>query len=273
MSKELRRIVLITLICLAVMAAALALAAPGHGATPKTKLLVHAGAGIRPALDEAGAAFEKQTGIQVEYNYKGSGCLLPDVLMSEQGDVYLPGEIYYMKQAVDRKIVKPNYKVVATMSTMLIVPVDNPKHIHTVQDLAKPGVQVGLGDIKAVAVGRAAKEVLTKAGVWDKVQKNVTMMGQNVSELGNAVKLGQLDGSIVWNATCSLYTAREVTRIAIPAKYSVTVPVPVGVVKFSKHGAEAQRYLDFLASPAGKAIFVKHGFGPPPAAKPKAKGK
>jgi molybdate transport system substrate-binding protein len=253
----LRHLALLGALCLTLTVGALL---PAQAAK-KTTLLVHAGAGIRPALDEAGQTFERKTGIRVDYNYKGSGCLLPDVVMSEEGDVYIPGEVYYMKQAVDRKLVNPKYQIVATMSTMLIVPADNPKKIRTVQDLAKPGVQLGLGDVKAVAIGKAAKEVLTKAGVWSQAQKNLAMTAQNVTELSNAVKLGQLDAAIVWNATCALYTKREITTLAIPAKYCVTVPVPAGVVKFSEHSREAQRYVDFLASPAGKAIFAKHGFG------------
>lgn len=235
-------------------------------AQPAPKLLVHAGAGIRPALDEAGAAFEKKTSIKVEYNYKGSGCLLPDVVMSGEGDVYIPGEVFYMKQAVDRKLVSPGYKIVATMSTVLIVPTDNPKKVRTVQDLAKPGMQIGLGDPKAVAIGRAAKDVLTKAGVWGRAEKNMTMGAQNVTELSNAVKLGQLDAAIVWNATCAMYTKREITTIAIPTRYRVTVPVPAGVIKGSEHAKEAQRYVEFLAGPEGRAIFAKHGFGVPTAA-------
>ncbi len=233
-------------------------------AAEKTTLMVYAGAGIRPALDELGKAFESKTGIRIDYNYKGSGCLLPDVLMSREGDVYIPGELYYMKQAVDRKLVKPGFKVVATMTTTLLVPTNNPKQIKTVQDLAKPGVQLGLGDVQAVAAGRAAKEVLTKAGVWDQASKNIVTTGQNVTELSNLVKLGQLDATIVWNTTGALYTKRELTALTIPAKYAVVVPVPAGVVTFSTHAKEAQRYLDFLASKEGKAIFLKHGFGLPP---------
>jgi molybdate transport system substrate-binding protein len=152
-----------------------------------TKLLVHAGAGIRPALDEAAAAFQKKTGVKVEYNYKGSACLLPDVLMSGKGDVYIPGEEYYVKQAVERKLVKPDYKVVATMTTVIITQPGNPKHIRTLADLAQPGLRLGLGDPDVVACGRAAKQALINAGVWEKVQKNLVMSGQNVSELGNAV--------------------------------------------------------------------------------------
>jgi ABC-type molybdate transport system substrate-binding protein len=43
--------------------------------------------------------------------------------------------------------------------------------------------------------------------------------------------------------------------------------VPVGALKFTKHGKETQQYVDFLASSEGTKIFVKHGFGAPPESK------
>ena len=236
-------------------------------AAPPT-LLGHAGAGIRPALDDAAAVFTEQTGIKIEYNYKGSGCLLPDALLSGKGDVYIPGEEYYVKQAIDRELVEPGYKVVASMSTVIITRPGNPKNIQTLQDLTKPGIRLGIGDPEVVAVGRAAKETLTKAGVWDQVQPNKVMAALNVSELSNAVRLGNLDAAVVWNACAALYTKQDITTILILDKHSVTSTIPVGILKSSRHAREAQQYLDFLASAEGNRIFLKHGFGLPAAKAP-----
>ncbi len=237
--------------------------APGRAAG--TTLIVHSGAALRPAMNELGALFTKKTGVKVEYNYKGSGCLLPDALMSRKGDVYVPGELYFMDQAVDRKIVKPKYQIAATMTTVLVVQAGNPKRIKGLKDVAKPGVRLGLGDPKVVAIGRAAVECFKKAGVWERAQKNLALAGQNVSEVGNAVKMKHLDAAIIWDATASLYNSREVQVIPLPKDQKVCSPVPIGVCTFSAHPKEAQQYANFLASPEATKVFLKHGFGPPPA--------
>jgi molybdate transport system substrate-binding protein len=260
-----RRIILVTLLCITITAGVLVLV---RAANTGTTLLVHAGAGIRPALDELGALFEKKTGTRVDYNYKGSACLLPDVCVSQKGDIYMPGELYFMQQAVDRKLVHPDYKIVATMTTVLIVQAGNPKSIKGLGDLTKPGIRLGLGDPQAVAIGRAARECLVKAGVWQQAQRNLVMSGQNVSELGNAVKLKQLDAAIVWDATAAMYGPKEIVTMVIPAEHTVCSPVPAAALKFTKNPREAQAYLDFLASAEATRVFVKHGFGPPP--KPEA---
>jgi molybdate transport system substrate-binding protein len=178
-----------------------------------------------------------------------------------------------MEQAVDRKLVKPDFKVVATMTTVIVVQAGNPKKIETLADLAKPGVRLGLGDPKAVAIGRAARECLVKAGVWKTVQRNLVMSAQNVSELTNAVKMKHVDAAIVWDATAALYNAKELVTLQIPAKHTVCSPVPVGALKFTTHPRETQQYLDFLASAEGTRIFVKHGFGAPPPVKACPTGK
>ena len=260
-----KRVVLVTLLCILITIGVLVLL---RAANAGTTLLVHAGAALRPALDDLGAQFEKKTGTKIDYNYKGSACLLPDVCVSQKGDIYIPGELYFMEQAVDRDIVKPGYKLVATMTTVLIVQAGNPKKIKGVQDLAKRGIRLGLGDPQAVAIGRAARECLVKAGVWKGAQKNLVMSAQNVSELSNAVKLKQLDAAIVWDATAAMYGPKEIVTIPIPAKYAVCSPVPAGALKFTKNPRQAQAFINFLASPEATRVFVAHGFGAPP--KPKA---
>jgi len=265
-----RRLVLITIICFAVMLAVLAVARAGGA---KVTLLVHSGAALRPALDELGTAFTKKTGVRIDYNYKGSACLLPDVCVSRKGDVYIPGELYFMKQAEDRKIVKPGYKVVATMTTVIITQPGNPKGLRGLSDLGKKGVRLGLGDPQAVAIGRAGRECLVKAKAWTLAEKNLIMSAQNVSELGNAVKMKHLDAAIVWDAAAALYNAKEMAVVRIPAKQAVCSPVPAAVVTFTEQGKEAQRYVDFLASPEGTKVFLAHGFGAPPKVKACPTGK
>jgi len=277
-----RRIVLVTLLSIAVTIGVLVLVRASNGVTAlasapaqprasspqhRVTLMVHAGAGLRPALDELGTLFEKKTGTKVDYNYKGSACLLPDVCVSQKGDVYLPGELYFMEQAVDRKVVKPDYQIVATMTTVLIVQAGNPKKTRGLSDLTKPGLRLGLGDPQAVAIGRAARECLVKAGLWKQVEKNLVMSAQNVTELSNAVKLKQLDAAIVWDATAAMYGPKEVVTIPIPAQHAVCSPVPAAALKFTRNPRETQAYLSFLASAEGRRTFVKHGFGPPPQTK------
>ena len=262
MMSDARRIVIVTLVCVLILVGVLIFAWPGNAgqgkAGPQVRLLAHAGAGIQPPLDELGKMFEKKTGVRIDYSYKGSGCLLPDICVSEKGDLYIPGELFYMKQATDRRIITKS-KPVAQMTTVIIAQPGNPKKIASLSDMAKPGMRVGLGDATAIAIGRVSRTVLDKAKLRKQVEKNVVMSCMNVVELGNAVKLGHLDAAIVWDGTAALYKG-YVTTVAIPAKYSQTSTIPVGVLKYSKHPKEAAQFMDFLASKEAAPVFEKHGY-------------
>jgi molybdate transport system substrate-binding protein len=257
-----RNVLIVTLLCIAIMAGVLLFVRTSQGATT---LIVHAGAGIRPPLDELGRAFEKNTGVRVDYSYKGSGCLLADICFSKKGDAYIPGEQFYIDQAKERGFIAKS-RVVAQMSTVILVQKGNPKRIRSLEDLARPGLRVGIGDPEAVAVGRAASQALVKAGVLKDVQANVVMKALNVVELGIGVKLKHLDAAIVWDATAALFRG-EAEMIEMPEKWRVDCPIPVGVLTFSSHQSEALKYMDFLASQQAQKVFVKHGYGLPP--KPK----
>jgi molybdate transport system substrate-binding protein len=89
------------------------------------------------------------------------------------------------------------------------------------------------------------------------------MSALNVVELGNAIKLGHLDASIVWDATAALYKKTELETIPLPEKFSVYSPIPVGVLVFSKHPKEAERYMNFLASDEAAKVFIKYGYSVP----------
>lgn len=240
-------------------------------AEARPRLLVHAGAGIRPPLDEIGALYRKQTGIRVDYNYKGSGCLLVDISISKKGDVYIPGETFYMDQARCKQLVRDE-QIVAGMETVIVVQKGNPKRITGVKDLARPGLRIGLGDFEAVAAGKAAKEVLEKAGLLKEVVKNRVMSALNVIELGNGVKLNHLDAAIVWDATAALYKPSELTTLPIAEELSVYSPIPAAVLVDSQQPEEAARFVHFLGGPEAARIFRKHGYSVPKRATRKRAG-
>jgi molybdate transport system substrate-binding protein len=64
------------------------------------RILFHAGLGQRGALNEIKVVFEKRNpDIKVNFSYKGSGYFIADITRSRQGDLFMPGEEFYLMQA------------------------------------------------------------------------------------------------------------------------------------------------------------------------------
>lgn len=224
----------------------------------KETIVVYTGAGISPPMDEIAKNFEKKYNCKVECSYKGSGCLLADITIGKRGDVYMPGELFFMKQAIDRGFIK-KYRNAAYWTPVIITPRNNPKNIRNLQDLTKPGVRVALGDDKAAAIGRYSKNMLENLGLFDKIKKNQVYTSLTVNELAVAVKLGHADASIVWAATAVLIN-KDCRIILIPEAFKSSTPIPIGVLKFTKNPKLSEKFVEYVCSDEVKGIFEKHGY-------------
>lgn len=224
-------------------------------------LFVYCGAGIRPAMEDLRADFTAQTGIPVQVAYAGSGCLLSMLTFARSGDLYMPGEQEYADQARQSGFLDAAPPV-AYFVAVVMVPKGNPKNIHTLADLARNDVRVGIGNPDSVACGLVARKVLEKAGLWDQVYANVTAQGActaTAMELSNALVLHALDAVINWDAMA--YPVRDqVDILAIPQEQNIEVAIPLGVLTWSKKQEEAARFVQFAQSAAGKAHFAEHGY-------------
>jgi len=223
----------------------------------KTKLLLYCGAGIRPAAAELAEEFGRQHDATVECDYAGSEVLISRIKLSKQGDLYMPGDVYYVEQAEEEGLVTSK-KTACYFVPVILVKKGNPKNIRSLTDLARPGMKIGLGDPNACAIGRKCSKIFAKNKISEE-DLNVAFRSLTVNELGNHVKLGMLDAAIVWDAVAA-YFAGQAEVVPIPRDQNVISTVAVGVLNCSEHPGLSGQFVDFIASEQGKAIFQKHHF-------------
>jgi molybdate transport system substrate-binding protein len=223
-------------------------------------LLVYSGAGMRKPMDELGVLFEQKYGIKVTYNYAGSGHLLNQMEFAQQGDIYIPGAMYDFSIAREKGFIDYN-KFAAYHIPVIAVPKGNPANITCLDDLAKPGVRVALGDPEACAIGRLGNKILEKNDIKDAVEDNTIVSGATVNALVAYVSRGEVDAAITWEESV-LFAPDETSIIEIPKKDNIIETIPVGTLVFSKNKEYARQFVDFITSDEGGAIFEKYGFVP-----------
>jgi molybdate transport system substrate-binding protein len=226
-------------------------------------MLFHAGVGQRSSLTDIQAAFQKKHhDVQVNFSFKGSGYFLADISRSREGDLYMPGEEFYLLQAAERGFIQnydPARDIAAHFITVIITPRGNPKGIKKIEDFAKPGIRVGLGNPRSCAIGVEHERVFKRAGIWEEVQRNAVFSAKCIAELGNAAQHDLVDAAIVWATTAVLYL-RDCEIIPLEPKYRGVIRLPVAVMTFSKYPREAQLLKDFILSDSGRAIFLSHAY-------------
>lgn len=232
-------------------------------AAGEKELLFHAGVGQRSSLNEIKEIWEKRYPDQrVNFSYKGSGYFIADLTRSRQGDLFMPGEEFYLLQAKERGFVdnyNPATDIPAYFVTVIITPRGNPAKIHKIEDFARPGVRVGLGNPRSCAIGLWHEKIFKKAGIWDQVQKNATLSAKCIPELGNAAQHKAIDATIVWSTTAVLYL-RDVEIVPIEPRYRGIVRLPVATLTCARYKEEAEQLKAFILSPEGRRIFHKHAY-------------
>lgn len=226
-------------------------------------LLVYCGAGMKEPMEEIAELFKEREGITIEYTYGGSAQMLSQIELYQTGDAYMPGALAYIQSAMDKGFIDKSEKVIYHVIT-IIVPKGNPANITSLEDLAKPGVRVAIGEPTGPAIGQGTKKMLEKDGLWEAVSANVVVKSATVNELLVYVAMKQADAALVFE---DLYNPEAMDKIDIPKEQGKVDIVPIGTLKFSTNKEDAEKFLNFVASAEGKAIFAKHGFESYPSAK------
>lgn len=253
---KLKRLILFSIVFAGVLLA-------GCDKTPETgntkQLILYCGAGIRPVAEDLISTFEVEYGVKVAVDFAGSEVLLSKIRLTHQGDLYMPGDKYYVDQATAEDMVYTQKSVCYWIPTILVRK-GNPKNIQTINDLLKDGVKLGLGDAALCAIGKITRKVLEKNNIaWADVEKNLKFHSQTVNELGMQIQAGSLDAVIVWDAMARYYS-RYGEQVAIPPEKNEISTVDIGVLSFSKNKPLAEKFVDFAASEQGQAIFRKHNY-------------
>jgi molybdate transport system substrate-binding protein len=223
------------------------------------ELLLYCGAGIRPPVAQMAEQFESEHGVKIVTDYAGSEVLLSKIKLVRKGDLYMPGDKHYVDQAAAEDMIASQKSVCYFVPTILVRK-DNPKSIHGLQDLLKPGIKLGLGDAKACAIGRKTKQIFTKNDIaWENVEKNLVFQSLTVNELGMQIQTGSLDAVIVWDAIVSYYSEHG-TEVAIPPEKNVISTVNIGVLSFTENRSLAEKFVEFAVSEAGQGIFAEHKY-------------
>ena len=80
-----------------------------------------------------------------------------------------------------------------------------------------------------------------------------------IPELGNAMKLNHIDVTIVWGAVALMYK-EKVDVYPVDKEYRGIIPIPVGILSFSRNKESARKFIDYCKSEKVRQIFSKHAF-------------
>ena len=238
----------------------LLVSAESLGAAEK-RVIAFCGAASKPAMEEAADVFKKQTGIQIDLQFGGSGTMLSQMKLARRGDLYIPGSPDYMiKAEKERLIDSKTIKIIAYLIPAIGVQPGNPKNIKTLADLAKPGVKVGIGNPEAVCVGLYAIEILTQQKLLENVQKNIVTHAPSCAATESLIVMKKVDAVLGWDVFSKWNPGKIETVFLKSNEIPRIAYIPAAISTYSQDKENAQRFIDFLVSQEGQKIFSKWGY-------------
>ena len=224
------------------------------------ELTVYAAASLTDAINEIAAAYEKQSGDKLQFNFGASSTLARQIEEGAPADLFFSADQAKMDALEKKELLLPGTRrSLLSNSLVLVVPADARAAPKSAADLVKPEFQkIALAEPQTVPAGIYSREYLQKLGLWDAVKEKV-VPAENVRAALAAVESGNVEVGIVYK-TDSLISKKVKVAVEVPAAEGPKISYPIAVLKSSKQADRAKKFAEYLAGPTPRSVFEKFGF-------------
>jgi molybdate transport system substrate-binding protein len=234
----------------------------GGSGSERSEITVLAAASLTGAFTRIGADFEQvNPDVTVRFSFGPSDGLATQILEGAPADVFAPASPKYMDQVRSDGPGVTDQVEFARNKLAVIVPSDNPAHVGSLDDLARPGVKLVLAAV-GVPAGDYARGVLANAGIQKGALANLVSNEEDVKGVVQKVLLGEADAGIVYRTDVTPDIAARVREISIADGVNVIATYPIAVIDGSGRTPVAGAFVRFVIGP-GQATLRTFGFLPP----------
>jgi molybdate transport system substrate-binding protein len=230
---------------------------PFKGVSPQP-LRVAAAADLTFAFRDVGDAFEKQTARKVDFSFGSTGMLAKQISKGSQFDVFAAANVTLIDEVVKAGACFADTKTPYAIGRVVLWGKKGtgvPATINAVAD-TRFG-RIAIADPEHAPYGLAAKQALTKAGLWAAVENRI-VRADNVQHALEFAQTGRADIAIV---ALSLAVASEGEYTLVDS--FLHDPLEQALVVCKTDGdtlASARAFAAFVASEPGRTIMRRYGF-------------
>ena len=229
------------------------------------QVTVFAAASLTESLQEIAAAYEKQSGDKIVFNFAASGTLARQLAEGAPADI-----VFFADEARADALEKNGLLVKETRqsrlgNSLVMVALPDGPAVHSPADLTNAFVRrVALGEVKIVPAGTYAKVYFEKSGLWAAIEPKVVPC-ENVRAVLAAVESGNVDAGVVYKTDAAISKKVKVV-FEVPAADCPKISYPVALVASAPQPEAAKHFLGYLAGNETGAVFARYGFIVLPAA-------
>jgi len=240
--------------------------------TPDEKqrdVIVFAAASLTEAFTDIADQFEiSHPGTKVILNFAGSQQLAHQLSQGAPADVFASANHRQMNAAIETgRVIDGNQLSFSGNKLVIAYPLENPGNLHSLSDLANPGLrlvfaarEVPAGQYAQAFLEAAAQHDLYGPSFRDNVLDNIVSYEENVRAVLSKVRLGEADAGVVYTSDLVGEQPDKVAYLVIPDEINMVADYPIAPINNSRVPVLAREFIGFVLSPEGQAILAKHGF-------------
>jgi len=241
--------------CLWAVAALLSACSPSS--KPVGELRILCGASMREPVEILCAQFkDRYPGTEMLLDFGGAETLLPRIISGAPCDIFVCHDPF--EQKIQEAGLLESGAAVGNLRPVLLVAPGNPKGIRAMEDLARPGVRLSIGDPRYSTCGQLFRDEAQKRGQLDAVMANVVFQGRTHGEIVMGLLAGHSDAASVWNFIAHLY--RDKTETVDDGAVYPEIAVTVLGVNTGANPAARTAFVEFCREPGVAALFAQHGY-------------
>ena len=228
---------------------------------------IAAAASLRYALDEIAKGFEKDTGKSVKITYGATGNLVHQIEASAPFQALFAADDESVKKLAKGGLTEGEPILFARGELSVAAPRGSAVTIDS--DLKGFKEALAAGKVKHVAIanvetapyGRAARQSLQKAGLWDQVQP-LLVVGENIGQTATFVSTGAAEvGFIAKSLAISKEIEPKITSAVVTDSWHEPIDHGLALIKGASPTAKA--FVDYARGPKGRAVLEASGFAVP----------
>jgi molybdate transport system substrate-binding protein len=231
--------------------------------TQAASITVFGAVSLTNAMQDLGDAFTKTTAVDVKFSFAASSALAHQIENGARADVFFSADVEWMDYLQARNLIQPaTRRDVVGNRLVLIAPLGSAIALKISPNFPLAAAigngRLATGDPDSVPVGRYAQAALTSLGVWNAVSSRLIRADSVRSALA-FVDRGEAPLGIVYETDARIDKNVRVIDM-FPAASHPPIVYPAALTASAQPAAE--KFLSFIRSPSGDAVFEAYGFLP-----------
>jgi ABC-type molybdate transport system substrate-binding protein len=209
---------------------------------------------LRPAVEQTLCDFEKRHGVRITRVYNGCGVLVTQMKAGGPPDAYFACDTCFVPPVADLFL---DPVTVSRNDVVLGVPRGNPKQIRKLDDLARPGLRVGVGHPAQSALGVLTDRLLKQERLDETVRANVKVESPTGDLLINQLRTGSLDAIVAYRSNVQTGGELEAVSLDLPG---ARAEQPFVVSRTCRYPQLTRQLLEAIRSAESRERFEAAGF-------------